>query len=92
MDEIQVFYPSAERIPAMCLAVPMKLVEMNGPLGVVELGGLRREVGLDLLADVRVGDYLIVHAGYAIEKLDEAEALKTLQLFRDLAGEDEPQP
>ncbi|RJP81406.1 MAG: HypC/HybG/HupF family hydrogenase formation chaperone [Candidatus Zixiibacteriota bacterium] len=76
----------------MCLAVPMKLVEMNGPLGVVELGGLRREVGLDLLADVRVGDYLIVHAGYAIEKLDEAEALKTLQLFRDLAGEDEPQP
>lgn len=55
----------------MCLAVPMKLIKNNGITGVVELGTIQKEIGLQLLEDVRVGDYLIIHAGYAIQKLDE---------------------
>jgi len=70
----------------MCLAVPMKVVEVSGARGVVDLGGVRKEVGLDLLEDVAVGDYVIVHAGYAIEKLKPDEAQKTLDLFRELEG------
>ncbi len=68
----------------MCLAIPMQLIKVEGVLGIVELDGIRREVGLDLIDQAQVGDYLIIHAGYAIEKLDEAEAEKTLRLFREL--------
>lgn len=65
----------------MCLAVPMKLVKNNGITGVVELGTIQKEIGLQLLEDVKVGDYLIIHAGYAIQKLDEKEAAKTIALL-----------
>ncbi|MCD6506761.1 HypC/HybG/HupF family hydrogenase formation chaperone [Candidatus Poribacteria bacterium] len=66
----------------MCMAVPMRVVEIHGDLGIVELGGVRREVSLQLLEDVRENDYVIVHAGFAIEKLDEEAAGETLELFR----------
>lgn len=66
----------------MCLAIPMKLVEINGASGIVEAGGVRRRIGLDLIEDVTLGDYFIVHAGYAIEKLSPEEAQHTLDLFR----------
>lgn len=72
----------------MCLAVPMRLVKIEGKQGTVDLDGVSRQVGLDLLDDLQVGDYLIVHAGYAIEKLDQEEALKTIALFRQLGGDD----
>ncbi|MEP9410968.1 MAG: HypC/HybG/HupF family hydrogenase formation chaperone [Candidatus Brocadia sp.] len=65
----------------MCLAVPMKLIKNNGITGVVELGSLHKEIGLQLLEDVKVGDYVIVHAGYAIKKLDEKEAAETIVLL-----------
>lgn len=65
----------------MCLAVPMKLIKNNGITGVVELGSLHKEIGLQLLEDVKVGDYVIVHAGYAIKKLDEKEAAETIALL-----------
>ncbi|MCF6154326.1 MAG: HypC/HybG/HupF family hydrogenase formation chaperone [Candidatus Brocadia sp.] len=65
----------------MCLAVPMKLIKNNGITGVVELGSLKKEIGLQLLEDVKVGDYVIVHAGYAIQKLDEKEAAETIALL-----------
>lgn len=65
----------------MCLAVPMKLIKLNGVTGVVELGSLHKEIGLQLLEDVKVGDYVIVHAGYAIKILDEKEAAETLTLL-----------
>ncbi|HOL65830.1 MAG TPA: HypC/HybG/HupF family hydrogenase formation chaperone [bacterium] len=68
----------------MCLAVPMKLVEKKGEEGVVELAGVRRKIRLDLVDNVRVGDYLIVHAGFAIEKLNLKEAKKTLKLFQEI--------
>ena len=66
----------------MCLGVPMKLIKNKGITGVAELGGLEREVGLQLLESVKVGDYVIVHAGYAIQKLDEKEAVETIALLK----------
>lgn len=69
----------------MCLAVPAKLVEMDGINGKVETGGVKSEVRLDLIEDVQIGDYLIIHAGFALEKLDIEEADKRLQLFEELA-------
>lgn len=65
----------------MCLAIPMKLIKNNGITGVVELGSLHKEIGLQLVEDVKVGDYVIVHAGYAIKKLDEKEAAETIALL-----------
>ena len=65
----------------MCLAVPMKLIKINGVTGIAELGNLQREIGLLLLENANVGDYVIVHAGYAIQKLDEKEALRTISLL-----------
>jgi len=59
----------------------MKLVKINGVTGIAELGNLQREIGLLLVENANVGDYVIVHAGYAIQKLDEEEALKTISLL-----------
>ncbi len=76
----------------MCLAVPMTIVEVASPTsadpaeGVVELEGVRRVVRLELLDAPQVGDVVIVHAGYAIERLDPAEAAARRALFRDLAA------
>ncbi|MCR4319125.1 MAG: HypC/HybG/HupF family hydrogenase formation chaperone [Candidatus Brocadiaceae bacterium] len=59
----------------------MKLIKINGVTGIAELGNLQREIGLLLLENANVGDYVIVHAGYAIQKLDEKEAFKTISLL-----------
>jgi hydrogenase expression/formation protein HypC len=67
----------------MCLAIPAKLVEKKGTLGVAEIGGVRHEVDLRLLEDVKVGDYVIIHAGFGIQKLDTKEAEETLDLLRE---------
>ena len=68
----------------MCLAVPMKVIEINGYLGMAEVGRVKREINLMLLDNVKIGDYVIVHAGSAIQKLDEVEAEKTLSLLREM--------
>jgi len=68
----------------MCIAVPMKLIKINGVTGIAELGNLQREIGLLLVENVNVGDYVIVHAGYAIQILDEKEALETLRILNNL--------
>jgi len=74
----------------MCLAVPMKVVEIEGPVARVEDSGVRRQVRVDLIEGVQVGDYVIVHAGIAIERLDADEAQATLRLFAELvSGEPE---
>lgn len=65
----------------MCLAVPMKLIKIEGTKGIAELGNLQREIGLLLLENAKIGDYVIVHAGYAIQKMDEKEAQKTIALL-----------
>lgn len=70
----------------MCLAVPMKLVERHEAVGVAELDGVRREVSLLLQPEAKLGEYLLVHAGYAIGVVDEAEAQATLELLRQVAA------
>lgn len=69
----------------MCLAIPMKVIEAEGPFGKVEVEGIRRKVSFQLLPDVEVGDYVLIHAGFAIERINEEEAKKTLQLLTELA-------
>jgi hydrogenase expression/formation protein HypC len=69
----------------MCLAVPMKLIERRELVGVAEVDGVRREVSLLLQPEAKLGDYVLVHAGYAIGVVDEAEAQITLDLLRQVA-------
>lgn len=71
----------------MCLAIPMRLVAIEGFLGVAEVDGVARKVRLDLLPEVYLGDYVLVHAGLAIARVDAAEAEETLSLLRKLADE-----
>lgn len=68
----------------MCLAIPMQIVEIKDKKGIVEVGGVKREVGLQLLKQVKIGDYVIVHAGFAIQILDEKEAKETIALFEEM--------
>jgi len=78
----------------MCVGIPMKLVEINYPAGVAEAKGIKREIGLQLLPqdEVNIGDYVIVHVGFAIEKLDKKQAdeiWKTLEeILRVMDEED----
>ncbi len=74
----------------MCLAVPMKVVSIHGDRALALLGDTQREISLAMLPDACVGDYVIVHAGFAIQRLDETEALETLELFKQLAASGEP--
>ena len=71
----------------MCLAVPSKIIEINNDdmIGIVDVDGVKKEVGLHLIEDPKVGDYVIVHAGFAINKIDENEALETLKVFKEIA-------
>ena len=71
----------------MCLALPARVVQLReGDLAVIDLGGVHKEVSLALVEDVAVGDYVIIHVGYALQKLDPGEAEKTLQLFAGMEG------
>jgi len=71
----------------MCLALPARVVELNGnDMCVVDLGGVRKEVSLTLLDDVAVGDYVIIHVGFALTRLDPEEAAKTLALFAEMGA------
>jgi len=72
----------------MCLGVPAKILETGDGAAVVELGGVRREISVMLVDDVSVGEWVIVHAGFAIERLSEEEAEQTLSLFREIAESD----
>ena len=70
----------------MCLAVPMKIVRKDGLNGLAELDGVSRQVSLRLVEDVQVGDYVLVHAGFAIERVDEEEAEETLKIMQQIAS------
>lgn len=78
----------------MCVAVPSKIVELNDMLAVVEVLGARRDVNLMLLPEeVGMGDYVLVHAGFAIQKVDTGAAENSLEFIREiLAAEDEGRP
>ncbi len=69
----------------MCLAVPLKIISIKGKMGIGELGGVKKKVSLMLLDKVRVGDYVLLHAGFAINKLETKEAEELLQLLREIS-------
>ncbi len=71
----------------MCIAVPLEVQEVKGNIARVIIGEASREVYLDLLEEVTVGDFILVHAGFAIEKIDKEEAEKTLALLRKIVDE-----
>ncbi len=74
----------------MCLAIPGKVLEIDDTvepkMGKASFGGIQKRVCLEWIPDVRIGDYVIVHVGFAISKMDETEAMRTLQLFKEMDG------
>lgn len=74
----------------MCLAIPSKVIEILDGIAITDVDGVRGKASLMLVDDVQVGDYVIVHAGYAINKLDDASALESLRLLREALSLSEP--
>lgn len=71
---------------AMCLAVPVKIVSIDGDEAETEIAGVRRRVSIVFTPEARVGDYVLLHTGYAIGVIDEAEAEETLKLLEEIAS------
>jgi hydrogenase expression/formation protein HypC len=69
----------------VCLAIPVRIKSINGIEAVVEIGGITRKTSLMLTPEARVGDYVLLHAGYAINILDQAEAEETLAIFAEMS-------
>ena len=75
----------------MCLAIPVEVVELRGESSaIVDLDGIRKEISLELVDGVQVGDFVILHVGYALSRLDRAEAARTLALFAGATAEEAP--
>lgn len=70
----------------MCLAIPAQVVSIDGDNGIVDIGGVQKEISLMLVDGVNIGDYVIVHVGYALQILDPEEAAKTLALFAEFGA------
>jgi len=68
----------------MCLAAPMRIIEIKGPVAVGETEGIRCNVRVDFIKDLHVGDYVIAHAGFAIEKMDAGQAELNLEALREV--------
>ncbi len=68
----------------MCLGLPAKVVSIEGNSGNVEMMGVTNKISIELLENVKVGDYVLVHAGCAIQVLDEEEALRTIDIFNEI--------
>ncbi|MEO0019868.1 MAG: HypC/HybG/HupF family hydrogenase formation chaperone [candidate division WOR-3 bacterium] len=69
----------------MCLAIPVKVVAIDGEMAIGEVGGVQREISLVMTPDVKIGDYVIVHAGFAIQILDRTAAEENLRIFGEMA-------
>jgi hydrogenase expression/formation protein HypC len=70
----------------MCIAIPGKIVEINYPFAIVDFKGTKRKIRIDLIEDAKVGDWVLVHVGIAIQKVDEEEAKKTAELLEQVFG------
>ena len=68
----------------MCLAIPMKITKIDGLTATGEAGGIFQDIRIDFLEDVKSGDYVMVHAGFAIQKMTEQEALENLELLEEI--------
>ena len=72
----------------MCLAVPVQVISIQGSEAEIEIGGVRRRVSLWLTPEAKIGDYVLLHTGYAINVIDEAEAQETLKLLTEMLSFD----
>ncbi len=72
----------------MCLAIPGKVVSIDGSIAVIDFGGVRRETNVSLV-EVKPGDYVVVHAGFAIQTVDELDAMETIRLWEELLASQE---
>ena len=70
----------------MCLAIPLKLIEIDGKNAVGESMGMRRNLRVDFIPEPKIGDYVIVHAGFAIERLPEKQALEDIEAWEEVRG------
>jgi len=70
----------------MCLAIPSRVIKIENDMAVIDVDGVRREASLLLLEDPQVGDWVIVHAGFAIQKIDEIAARESLDILRETAA------
>lgn len=70
----------------MCLAIPSKIVEIENNMATLDVDGVKRKASLLLLENPKVGEYVIVHAGFAINRIDESAAMETLKLLREAAS------
>lgn len=68
----------------MCLAVPLKVIKITGTMAIAELEGISKEISIALTPKVKVGDWVLVHAGYAIQRIDNEEAQKTISFLEEL--------
>ncbi|MBF0494007.1 MAG: HypC/HybG/HupF family hydrogenase formation chaperone [Candidatus Omnitrophica bacterium] len=68
----------------MCWSVPGKVVRVEGNKAIVEVAGVKKDAALDLLNDVKVGEYVLIHAGYALQKVDEKSAKFTIKFFKGI--------
>ena len=76
----------------MCLAIPVFVQEIEGSEAIVEIGGVKRKIGLALTPEAKAGQYVLIHAGYAIGVLDEDEARETLNLLEEMAAYADKEP
>ncbi|MBN2348758.1 MAG: HypC/HybG/HupF family hydrogenase formation chaperone [Bacteroidales bacterium] len=67
----------------MCLAIPAKVIEIHGETAKVSIGGTTVNIGLQMVDDVRIGDYVLVHTGFALQKISEEEAKETLEIIKE---------
>lgn len=73
----------------MCLAIPVRVISIEGDEAETDIGGVKRKVGIVLTPEVKVGDYVLLHTGYAIGVIDEAEAEETLKLLEEIVSHSE---
>ena len=68
----------------MCLAIPVKIKKISGDTATIDADGIEREASLMLMGDAKVGDYVLLHAGFAIQKIDEKEAVESLKIWKEM--------
>jgi hydrogenase expression/formation protein HypC len=70
----------------MCLSIPAKVIDINGNMADVSVGGTIFKAGLQMIENVEVGDYVLLHTGFAIQKISEEEALETIKILNEMRG------
>jgi hydrogenase expression/formation protein HypC len=70
----------------MCIAIPAEIIELKERMAIVNFGGITQEVNIDLIDKVKLGDYLLIHCGCAIEKLNQEDAQETIELLEEVAN------